>query len=147
MGTDLDFDRFGVLGAGEGLVRQAALGALFLAFGQIVGLLDLGEVVMGATSRTGIFVLLATRPFSAAGGRRFLGAVLLFGLLAKQLVFELCHSGTQCLDLPLLLGFPLFGTLELRSPIVGLLAFLEQLQQQPRRILKQFLRRPTRNGD
>jgi hypothetical protein len=145
MGADLDFQGFGVLGAGEGFVGQAALGAVLLVGGQVVEFFDGGQVVMGAMSGAWVVGLLAASAGAAAGGRGLLGAVLFFGLPAEQSMFELFHGGLKFLDFLLECGFPLLGGLELGSPIARLSALREQLPQHQSRVLKQLFGCETRD--
>jgi hypothetical protein len=145
MRTDLDFQGFGVLGAGERFVGQATTGAALLVWGQVVGFFDWGQVVMRAMSRSRVFRLLAAPAFSAAGRRGFLRSVPLFRLLAEQLMFQLCNSGLEFLDFVLEFDFPLLGALELGFPIAGLLSLVEQLEPQGHRVLKPLFGGQTRD--
>ncbi len=72
---------------------------------------------------------------------------LQFLYLLLEFAFPLGRTGSEFLDLLLQFGFPLFGTLELRFPVARLLSLLEPLQQQLRRILKQFFRRRMEDRD
>jgi hypothetical protein len=127
VGSDFDFDRFGVLGSGEALVGQAAPRALLLVFGQIAGIFDYGQMIVASPLRRGIAGLLAARAFPAVGGRGCFRTVFLLRFFAEQLMFELFDFRFPFLDLLLELGFSLFAALELGFPIVGLLSSLKQL--------------------
>ena len=100
---------------------------------------------MRAMPRSGVFGLLAASAFSAAGRRGLLRSFPLFGLLAEQLMFQLCNSGSEFLDFLLEFDFPLLGALELGFPIAGLLSLVEQLLPQGHRVLEPLFRSQSRN--
>jgi hypothetical protein len=109
VGSDIDIDRFGVLGSGEALVGQAAPGALLLIFRQIARIFDDGQMVVASPLRRGIVGLLTARAPATAGGRGCLRTGFLLRLLAEELMFQLSDFRLQFLDLLLELGFSLFA--------------------------------------
>lgn len=123
------------------MVRQAALGALLLIFGQIAEFFDLRQMLVISPFRPGIAGLLTARAFSAAGGRRCLRTIRFLRLPAEELVFQLFDLRLQFLDFPFEFGFPLLAPLELGLPIAGLLSHFQHFEQQLRRILPQFFHR------
>jgi hypothetical protein len=56
VGSDTDFDHFGVLGSRKALVGQAAPGTLLLVFGQIAEIFDAGQMAVVSPPRYGIVV-------------------------------------------------------------------------------------------
>jgi len=118
VGSDIDFDRFGVLGSGEAFVGQAAAGALLLVFGQIAEIFDDGQIVVASPLRRGIAGLLAARAPAAAGGRGCLRTVFLLRLFAEELMFQLFDFRSNFLDLRLEIGFSPLAALELGLPSV-----------------------------
>lgn len=58
MGADLDFDGFGIFGAGERDIRQSAIGTVSLVRGEIMDFFDDGQMVVASSLGCGVAGLL-----------------------------------------------------------------------------------------
>src|SRR5262249_22364598 len=122
-----------VLGAGEGQQGQAAAGAVFLAFGEVEGLLDDGQVGVVAAFGAGLSGLLAARPLGGGRGGGpgggLVGAPAGLAFLAEGLLLAMREPCLELGDFLLELGLTCDSQLVQAFPVASLaerlVAFLE----------------------
>jgi hypothetical protein len=121
MGTDLDFQHGGVVGAGEGREGLSAAGTPLLFGGQFEDLFDGGQVGIIPAFGSGSPPLLSARPWREGAGCDALDGGSGVGFAPEELLLAEAELGLETSDLVFELSLAFDGPL-MHGPSVGGLA-------------------------